>query len=164
MYGPTETTIWSAVRRIEAGDRVLIGAPIANTRFYVLGPDGDPEPADMPGELCIGGTGVARGYRGRPDLTAEKFVADPFGRRDDDRLYKTGDRVRRLPNGDIEFLGRQDGQVKIRGFRIELDEIATVLRSHAGITDAVVVVHGNGVDKRLVGILHGPSERASQRR
>ena len=155
MYGPTETTIWSAVRRIETGDRVLIGPPIANTRFYVLGPDGDPEPADMPGELCIDGAGVARGYRGRPDLTAEKFVADPFGRRDDDRLYKTGDRVRRLPNGDIEFLGRQDGQVKIRGFRIELDEIATVLRSHAGITDAVVVVHGNGVDKRLAAYCTG---------
>ena len=79
MYGPTETTVWSAVRRIEPGDRVLLGRPIANTQFYVLGPHGEPEAMDMPGELYIGGAGLARGYRGRPDLSAEKFVANPFG-------------------------------------------------------------------------------------
>jgi amino acid adenylation domain-containing protein len=159
MYGPTETTIWSAVRRIEPGDRVLIGRPIANTRFYVLGSNGEPEPTDMPGELFIGGTGVARGYRGRPDLTAERFVTNPFERNGQDRLYKTGDRVRRLPNGDIEFLGRLDSQVKIRGFRIELDEIAAVLRSHASLTDAVVVVQGNeSLDKRLAAYCTGPLE------
>ena len=143
MYGPTETTIWSAVRRIRSGDRVLIGGPIANTQFYVLGANRELEAADIPGELYIGGFGVSRGYRGRPDLTEDRFIADPFGRNEQDRLYRTGDRVRRLPNGDIEFLGRQDGQVKIRGFRIELDEIAAVLRSHVGITDAVVVVRGS---------------------
>jgi hypothetical protein len=101
MYGPTETTVWSAVRRIDPGDRVLIGRPIANTQFYVLGPHGEPEATDMPGELHIGGAGLARGYRGRPDLTAEKFVANRFGGPAQDRLYKTGDRVRRVPNGDI---------------------------------------------------------------
>ena len=157
MYGPTETTVWSAVRRIEPGDRVLLGRPIANTQFYVLGPHGEPEAMDMPGELYIGGAGLARGYRGRPDLSAEKFVANPFGRSGQDRLYKTGDRVRRVPNGDIEFLGRQDNQVKIRGFRVELDEIAAILRSHVGITDAVVVVHGHEhTDKRLIAYCTGP--------
>jgi amino acid adenylation domain-containing protein len=160
MYGPTETTIWSAARRIQAGDRVLIGRPIANTQFYVLAPNGDPQPIDMPGELYIGGAGVARGYRGLPDLSAEKFVADPLARYAQDRLYRTGDRVRRLPDGDIEFLGRLDNQVKIRGFRVEPDEIAAVLRSHVGVEDAVVVVHGNGSDKRLVAYCIGsPDER-----
>ena len=138
MYGPTETTIWSAVRQINPGDQVLIGGPIANTQFYVLGPNRELAPTDMPGELYIGGAGVARGYRARPDLTDERFIVNPYGRSSQDRLYKTGDRVRRLPNGDIQFLGRLDSQIKIRGFRIELDEIATVLRSHAGVTDAVV--------------------------
>jgi amino acid adenylation domain-containing protein len=156
MYGPTETTIWSAARRIEPGDRVMIGPPIANTQFFVLGPNSEPQPTDIPGELYIGGTGVARGYRGRSDLTAEKFVANPFDENGQDRLYRTGDRVRRLPNGDLEFLGRQDTQVKIRGFRIEPDEIAAVLRSHPGITDSVVVVYGNDpLDKRLVAYCTG---------
>ena len=158
MYGPTETTIWSAAKRIAPGDRVLIGPPIANTQFYVLGPNSEPQPIDIPGELYISGAGLARGYHGRPDLTAEKFVTNPFGRNGHDQLYKTGDRVRRLPSGDLEFLGRQDNQVKIRGFRVEPDEITTVLRSHAGITDAVVVVHGNdNLDKRLVAYCTGPA-------
>ena len=148
MYGPTETTIWSAARRIERGERVLIGRPIANTQFHVLEGNGEPAPRDVPGELHIGGAGVARGYRGRPELTAEKFIANPYG---SGRLYKTGDRVRRLANGDIEFLGRQDSQVKIRGFRVELDEIAAVLRSNVGVMDAVVIVHGSeDAEKRLV--------------
>jgi surfactin family lipopeptide synthetase A len=157
MYGPTETTIWSAVKRIEPGDRVLIGGPIANTQFYVLGANRELVPADIPGELYIGGAGVARGYHGRPDLTDERFITNPFGKSAQDRLYKTGDRVRRLRNGDIEFLGRQDGQIKIRGFRVELDEIATVLRSHVGVTDAVVVVHDNEqTEKSLVAYCTGP--------
>jgi amino acid adenylation domain-containing protein len=156
MYGPTETTIWSAVRRINPGDQVLIGGPIANTQFYVLGSNRELEPTDMPGELYIGGAGVARGYRGRPDLTDERFIANPFGRSGQDRMYKTGDRVRRLPSGDIQFLGRLDGQIKIRGFRVELDEIATVLRSHAGVTDVVVVVHGGeSTEKTLVAYCTG---------
>jgi amino acid adenylation domain-containing protein len=158
MYGPTETTIWSAAKRIAPGDRVLIGQPIANTQFYVLGPNGEPQPIDIPGELYISGSCLARGYRNRPDLTAEKFVTNPFSRSGHELLYKTGDRVRRLSSGDIEFLGRQDNQIKIRGFRVELDEIATVLRSHAGITDALVVVHGNDdLDKRLVAYCSGPA-------
>jgi amino acid adenylation domain-containing protein len=157
MYGPTETTIWSAARRIMPGERVLIGQPIANTQFYVLGPNSEPQPIDIPGELYISGAGLARGYHRRPDLTAEKFVTNPFGRPGQDQLYKTGDRVRRLPNGHLEFLGRQDNQIKIRGFRVEPDEIATVLRSHVGITDAVVVVHGSDdLDKRLVAYCMGP--------
>src|SRR5277367_6355055 len=128
-------------------------------------PTATPSRRTCPASSALEASG-SRGYRGHLDLTAEKFVANPFGRRDDDRLYKTGDRVRRLANGDIEFLGRQDGQVQIRGFRIELDEIATVLRSHAGITDAVVVVHGNGdMDKRSVAYCTGPlSERLSDLR
>ena len=139
---------------------MLIGPPIANTQFFVLGPNNEPQPMDMPGELYIGGTGVAQSYRGRPDLTAEKFIANPFDENGQDRLYRTGDRVRRLPNGDIEFLGRQDTQVKIRGFRIEPDEIAAVLRSHAGVTDAVVVVHGNDhLDKRLVAYCTGSQDQ-----
>jgi surfactin family lipopeptide synthetase A len=156
MYGPTETTIWSAAKRISSGERVLIGPPIANTQFYVLGPNSEPQPIDMPGELYISGSGLARGYHRRPDLTAEKFVANPFGRRGHDHLYRTGDRVRRLPSGDFEFLGRQDSQVKIRGFRVEPDEIAVVLRLYAGITDAVVVVHGSDdFDKRLIAYCTG---------
>jgi amino acid adenylation domain-containing protein len=151
MYGPTETTIWSAARKILPGDKVLIGPPIANTQFLVLGPNNEPQPTYLPGELIIGGTGTARGYRGRPDLTAEKFIANPFGSNGQDRLYKTGDRVRRLPNGDLEFLGRLDNQIKLRGYRIEPDEIAAVLRSHPSVADAVVVVYGNEhQDKRLV--------------
>jgi amino acid adenylation domain-containing protein len=158
MYGPTETTIWSAAKRIMPGERVLIGQPIANTQFYVLGPNSEPQPTDMPGELYISGAGLARGYHGRSDLTAERFLANPFGRRGQDQFYRTGDRVRRLPTGDLEFLGRQDDQIKIRGFRVEPDEIATVLRSYAGITDAMVVVHGNDdLDRRLVAYCTGPA-------
>jgi amino acid adenylation domain-containing protein len=158
MYGPTETTIWSAAKRVARGERVLIGQPIANTQFYVLGPNSEPQPIDIPGELHISGAGLARGYHGRPDLTAEKFVTNPFGRNGHDQLYKTGDRVRHLPSGDLEFLGRQDNQVKIRGYRVEPDEITAVLRSHVGITDAVVVVHGNDdLDKRLIAYCTGPA-------
>lgn len=141
MYGPTETTIWSAARQISRGDRVLIGPPIANTQFMVLGPNGQPQPRYIPGELCIGGTGVARGYHERKDLTEEKFVANQFSH-EKDRLYKTGDLVRQLSDGDLEFLGRKDNQVKLRGYRIEPDEIAAVLRLHPAVIEAVVVLYG----------------------
>ena len=139
MYGPTEATVWSSGHEIRRGDRVLIGPPIANTSFYVLQPDLQLAPPLVPGELHIGGTGVARSYLNRPELTAEKFIANPFSHDGEDRLYKTGDLVRYLPNGALEFLGRADTQVKIRGFRIELDEIASVLRQHVAVKDAVVV-------------------------
>ena len=129
MYGPTETTVWSSVARIEGDQRVLIGPPIANTTFYVLDLYGQPVPVGVPGELHIGGDGVARGYLNRPELTRERFVADPFSNETAARMYKTGDRVRHLPDGRLEFLGRLDHQVKIRGYRIELGEIEAVLQT-----------------------------------
>ena len=151
MYGPTETTVWSAVARIERDQRVLIGLPIANTTFYVLDRYSQPVPVGVPGELYIGGDGVARGYLNRPELTAERFVADPFSREPAARMYKTGDRVRRLPDGRLEFLGRLDHQVKIRGYRIELGEIEAALRLHPAVQDAVVAARDDGTgDKRLV--------------
>ena len=151
MYGPTETTVWSSARKIERGDQVLIGSPIANTSFYVLQPDLQLAPPLVPGELHIGGAGVARGYLNRAELTKEKFIVNPFSHDGEGRLYKTGDLVRYLPNGTFEFLGRTDTQVKIRGFRIELDEIAAVLRQHAAVKDAVVLVQQDGqFDQRLV--------------
>ena len=151
MYGPTETTIWSSVSRVEKDKPVLIGAPIANTTFYVLDGGGQPLPAGIPGELYIGGDGLALGYLGRPELTKERFVADPFHPRIGARLYKTGDLVRRVPNGSIEFLHRVDHQVKLRGFRIELGEIETSLEQHADVSQCVVVIQGDdAADKRLV--------------
>lgn len=139
MYGPTETTVWSAAARIEAGQPVLIGPPIANTTFYVLGPGGHLVPLGIPGELYIGGDGVACGYHNKPELTAERFVPDPFSEAEGRRLYRTGDQVRQLSSGRLEFLGRLDHQVKIRGFRVELGEIEAVLRSHPSVQDAVAV-------------------------
>ena len=151
MYGPTETTVWSSVTRIEADRRVLIGTPIANTTFYVLDLYGQPVPVGVPGELHIGGDGVARGYLNRPGLTSERFVADPFSDETRARMYKTGDRVRRLFDGRLEFLGRLDHQVKIRGYRVELGEIEAVLRTHPEVQDAVVVMRDSGEGgKRLV--------------
>jgi non-ribosomal peptide synthetase component F len=131
MYGPTETTIWSATHRIEDVDaRIPIGRPIANTEIYILDQFLQPMPAGTPGDLFIGGVGVVRGYLNKPDLTAEKFVPDPFGSQPGSRLYFTGDRARYLSDGKIEFLGRMDQQVKIRGYRIEAEEIEKVLSGH----------------------------------
>ncbi|MGK3992297.1 non-ribosomal peptide synthase/polyketide synthase [Sorangium sp. So ce1024] len=140
MYGPTETTIWSCVHPVEKGEGpVPIGRPIANTRVHVLSDRLQPLPVGIPGELYIGGAGLARGYHRRPDLTAERFVRDPFAAGPDARLYRTGDRVRWRPDGSLEFLGRLDHQVKIRGFRIELGEIEAALGAHPGVGQAVVV-------------------------
>ncbi len=150
MYGPTETTIWSAVQQVRVGMPVLIGRPIANTQFYVVDSHLQPVPVGVPGELLIGGEGLARGYLNRPELTAEKFIADPFSTHVESRLYRTGDLVRYLPDGTLEFLGRMDQQVKIRGFRIELGEIESVLRTHSGVREAVVVVREDGGNQRLV--------------
>ena len=151
MYGPTETTIWSATEKVVVGEGpVLIGAPIDNTEFYVLDPRGQLSPVGVAGELHIGGDGLARGYFHRPELTAEKFIANPFGA-SNSRLYKTGDLVRRQPDGNIEFLSRLDNQVKLRGFRIELGEIETVLGRYPAVREAVVVVREDiPGDKRLV--------------
>ena len=140
MYGPTETTIWSAVHQVLAGTPVLIGHPIANTEFYVVDSLLHPVPVGVAGELLIGGAGLARGYLNRPELTAEKFVGDPFRRGAPSRLYRTADLVRYRSDGNLEFLGRIDQQVKMRGFRIELGEIESVLRSHAAVREAVVVM------------------------
>jgi amino acid adenylation domain-containing protein len=144
MYGPTETTVWSSVARIEANQRVLLGPPIDNTKFYVLDRYSQPVPIGVPGELYIGGDGVARGYLNRPELTRERFVADPFSNEPGARMYKTGDRVCHLPDGRLEFLCRLDHQVKIRGYRIELGEIESVLRLHSEVQDAVVVARDAG--------------------
>lgn len=154
MYGPTETTIWSAVCLVNAGPApVEVGPPIANTQFYVLDRYQQPVPLGVPGELYIGGDGVARGYFLRPELTGEKFLPDPFRGGAGGRMYRTGDLVRALPDGRIEFLGRLDNQVKIRGFRIELGEIETVLMRQAEIREVVVIAHEEGATKKLVAYL-----------
>ncbi|MGB7332615.1 MAG: amino acid adenylation domain-containing protein, partial [Terriglobales bacterium] len=156
MYGPTETTIWSSTLEVKAGDGpVPIGPPIDNTQFYVLDAAQQLVPIGVAGELYIGGDGLARGYFHRPELTAEKFVADPFrsnaSSNTNVRMYKTGDLVRRTPDGAIEFLGRLDHQVKLRGFRIELGEIETALARYPGVREAVVIVREDiPGDKRLV--------------
>jgi len=163
MYGPTETTIWSTVYQIQPGEGAIsIGRPIANTQIYILDAHLQPVPIGVAGELYIGGNGLARGYFKRPELTAEKFIRDPFaapasgGGREgaNARLYKTGDLARYHADGTIEFLGRIDHQVKIRGFRIELGEIETVLAQHAQVRQAVVVAREDTPgDKRLVAYL-----------
>ncbi len=161
VYGPTETTIWSTVQRVRpapgaavGGGPVPIGLPIAGTVVHLLGPHGEREPAPVgfPGELHVGGVGVARGYLGRPDLTAERFVPDPFGARRGEagaRLYRTGDLARRRPDGSLDFLGRIDRQVKVRGFRVEPGEIEARLLAHAAVREAVVVARrdasGHGI-------------------
>jgi len=151
MYGPTETTIWSSVARVEAGKPISIGLPIANTTFYILDPFPDLVPDGVPGELYIGGDGVAEGYLNRLDLTNERFVSDLFSGKPGARLYRTGDAVRRLSNGSIEFLYRIDQQVKIRGFRIELGEIESVLNRHPGVTQCIALAREDAPgDQRLV--------------
>jgi thioesterase domain-containing protein len=151
MYGPTETTIWSAATKVEPGQSPCIGVPISNTQFYVLDSRLQPVPIGVAGELHIGGDGLARGYLHRAELTAEKFVQNPFSPDTASRIYKTGDLVRYRPSGQIEFLGRLDHQVKIRGFRIELGEIQSLLSLHPEIVEALVVAREDVPgDKRLV--------------
>ncbi len=145
VYGPTEDSIYSTFRSIGRGaGRVTIGRPLPGTRTYVVDRRGEPVPAGLAGELLLAGVGTARGYLGRPDLTAERFVPDPFHEAGG-RLYRTGDLARWLPGGEIEFLGRLDHQVKVRGFRIELGEIEAALLEHPLIHEAVVVVSETAV-------------------
>lgn len=152
FYGPTETTIWSTAWKVMSGEPICIGRPLANTQAYILDSSSRPVPVGVVGELYLGGAGVARGYLGRPDLTAERFVPNPFSPDAGARLYRTGDLARYLPDGRIECLGRVDYQVKIRGFRIELGEIETALRAHDGIADALVSARtGTSGEKHLVG-------------
>jgi natural product biosynthesis luciferase-like monooxygenase protein len=139
MYGPTETTIWSTTSSVDGEGPVTIGRSIANTTVFIVDSHMQPVPIGMPGELLIGGAGVVRGYLARPDLTAERFVPDPFSPTRDGRLYRTGDVARWLETGEIEFLGRADQQVKIRGYRIELGEIENSLTQQPGVREAVVL-------------------------
>ncbi|MBI3885789.1 MAG: LLM class flavin-dependent oxidoreductase [Opitutae bacterium] len=155
MYGPTETTVWSTVHRLETiGATIPLGRPIANTRLYVLDAHLQPVPIGVPGELCIGGASVAAGYWQRPELTAEKFLPDPFVGEPGARIYRTGDRVRFRANGELEFLGRLDHQVKIRGHRVELGEIEGVLLRFPGVRDCVVVARPDDAgDQQLIAYL-----------
>ncbi|HJX27855.1 MAG TPA: amino acid adenylation domain-containing protein, partial [Thermoanaerobaculia bacterium] len=155
LYGPTETTVWSAAARLhpEESGPVSIGRPIAETRIYLLDRTLETVPLGVPGELYIGGAGLARGYLGRPDLTADRFVPDPLATAMEapgGRLYRTGDLARHLPGGRMEVLGRIDHQVKVRGFRIELGEIEATLTRHPGIREAVVVLREGSLVAYLV--------------
>ncbi len=151
LYGPSEYTIWATgtevVPELERG--VTIGRPIANTRAHVLDSRLDPVPVGVPGELCLGGAGLGRGYAGRPGQTADRFVPDPFGDVPGARLYRTGDRVVRRPGGELVFLGRLDHQVKVNGHRIELGEVESALQAHPEVRQAVAVVQGEGELRHL---------------
>ncbi|MDY7077386.1 MAG: amino acid adenylation domain-containing protein [Chloroflexota bacterium] len=174
-YGPTEATIIATTYEVEGGieGEVPIGKPIANVRLYVLDRHLQPVPVGVPGELCIGGVAVARGYLNRPELTAERFIPDPFAPPYSPpasgggwggtgaRLYKTGDLVRYRADGNIEFLGRVDHQVKVRGFRVELGEIEVALSQHPAVREAVVLAREDGEEgKRLVGYVAPEGEQS----
>src|SRR5215470_13409805 len=166
MYGPTETTIWSSLYRVRGSlsTTVPIGRPMANTTMYVLDPQRQPLPVGVAGEIYIGGDGLARGYYKRPELTAEKFIADPFSSKPGARLYRTGDLAKYLSDGNLQYLGRTDFQVKLRGFRIELGEIEAALEQHPAVRQAVVVVHEDRAsnDRRLVAyVVFQPGEQLS---
>ena len=155
-YGPTENTTFTCCYPLKdiskVNGSVPIGFPISNTSVYVLDRQSNPVPIGIPGELYIGGDGLARGYLDRPELTEERFVRNPFSAHDD-RLYRTGDLVRYKPTGEIEFIGRVDDQVKVRGFRVELGEIEAALRQHEGVREATVVARKDTGDKHLVAYL-----------
>jgi natural product biosynthesis luciferase-like monooxygenase protein/amino acid adenylation domain-containing protein/FkbM family methyltransferase len=183
MYGPTETTIWSATYPLvgEEGKNgktgghggiihnfsplasIPIGRPIANTEIYILDNYLHPVPVGIAGELYIGGVGVVRGYWQRPELTAERFIPNPFGNKPGERLYKTGDLARYLPNGNIEFLGRVDNQVKIQGYRIELGEIEAVLSQHPAVLEAVVVARDEQSQDKLLVAYIVPKQRVARK-
>jgi amino acid adenylation domain-containing protein len=159
LYGPTETTVWSTLERVAPGfDRITIGAPIDGTRVYVLDAARQLVPRGCEGELWIGGAGVARGYHGRSDLTAQRFTSDPHA--PGSRMYRTGDLGRLRDDGRFEWLGRADQQVKVRGFRIELGEVEAVMRTVPGVTEAVVVARdGGSAAARLCAYFTGEAEQ-----
>jgi len=162
-FGPTELTISTSTWRCPPdfkGDVVPIGRPVVHSRVYLLDKYGHPVPLGAIGEMYVGGVGVARGYLNRPELTAERFLSDPFHQQQDARMYKTGDQARYLPDGNIVFLGRNDHQVKIRGFRIELGEIEARLIEHPLVDTAIVIATGDGNEKRLVAyVVAKPDEK-----
>lgn len=163
LYGPTETTIWATVAQCtESTQKPPIGRPIDNTQVYILGEHFEPTPIGVPGELYIGGVGLARGYLNRPELTAEQFIPNPFSQIPGARLYKTGDLVRYLPDGNLEFLGRIDHQVKLRGFRIELGEIEALLSTHPMVRETAVIIREDRPDqKRLVAYIVPEKDQSS---
>ena len=151
LYGPTEITVCATYANLVEGEQITIGYPIANTEVHIIKNEklcG----IGMPGELCIGGAGISKGYLNRDELTKEKFIDNPYGK---GKMYCSGDLARWLPDGRIEYLGRIDDQVKIRGFRVELGEIENCLKSIDGIKDAVVTVYENGEDRRLSAYIIG---------
>ncbi|MEG1326278.1 MAG: amino acid adenylation domain-containing protein, partial [Janthinobacterium sp.] len=164
LYGPTETTVYSTGEQVLPGDGlVTIGKPVSNTQVYLVDRHLQPVPVGVPGELLIGGLGVASGYHARPDLTAEKFIADPFSGVPGSRLYRTGDLVRWTRDGRLDMLGRIDNQVKLRGFRIELGEIEAVLASHPACRQAVVVCREDRPgDKRLAAYVRADAADLAQ--
>lgn len=149
MYGPTEATVWATTSQVAADGPVSIGGPLANVRAYVVDRGTRPCPTGVPGELLLGGGGVARGYLNRTDATAERFQPDPFDTAPGARVYRTGDLARWAPGGGLEFLGRLDDQVKLHGHRIELGEIETALADHADVRSAVAVIRGEGAEQRI---------------
>ena len=166
LYGPTETTIYATWHPVRPGaaEAPPIGRPVAGARAYVLDAAGQPAPAGIPGELHVGGVGVSRGYLGRPALTAEKFVPDPFSGEAGARMYRTGDRARWRADGELEFLGRTDAQVKVRGFRIEPGEIEAALLAHPGVRAAVVTRAGGRAGAADAGGVRGGGRRESRGR
>jgi len=148
VFGPTEATVWSAAGRVRPGDKITVGRPIDNIRYYVLDPYGNPVPAGVPGELYIGGEGLSPGYMNRPDLTSASFIPNFFDTTGSTKLYKSGDLIRLLHDGRVEYLGRVDHQVKLRGFRVELGEIESALKKIEGIQNAAVVVRSDSEDHK----------------
>ncbi|MEV0381278.1 amino acid adenylation domain-containing protein [Nonomuraea sp. NPDC050643] len=164
VYGPTEASVWATIEAVGAARPVPIGRRVGDADLYVLDDMDQPSPAGVPGELCIGGVALARGYRNLPDLTRTRFRAHPLATGPEGRLYWTGDRARWLPGGKLEFLGRDDGQVKIRGYRIELGEVEAALRRHPGVNDVAVLVSENEGRQRsltayvVTGGVHAPQD------
>src|SRR6185369_381463 len=164
LYGPSEDTTYSLFARVDRDEETpAIGRPVAGTRACIAGPRGALLPAGVPGELLLGGAGLARGYLGRPDLTAERFVPAPWGTEPGERLYRTGDLVRFRRDGQLDFLGRIDQQVKIRGFRVELGEIEDALRRHPRVREAVVAAREVAGSKALVAYVGAPADQPTPR-